>query len=92
LLHCDARPRGSGGDCQVRVLVVDDHLSNRKLLRIQLEAEGNIVLEAANGCDALAVLGSDPVDAVISDILMPVMDGYSRGATFYFSLLAPEAG
>jgi signal transduction histidine kinase len=60
----------------VRVLVVDDHLSNRKLLRMQLEAEGNVVLEAANGCDALAVLGSDPVDAVISDILMPVMDGY----------------
>jgi two-component system sensor histidine kinase/response regulator len=60
----------------VRVLVVDDHLSNRKLLRIQLEAEGNVVLEAANGCDALAVLGGDPVDAVISDILMPVMDGY----------------
>jgi signal transduction histidine kinase len=60
----------------VRVLVVDDHISNRKLLRIQLEAEGNVVLEAANGCDALAVLGSDPVDAVISDILMPVMDGY----------------
>jgi signal transduction histidine kinase len=60
----------------VRVLVVDDHLSNRKLLRIQLEAEGNIVLEAANGCDALAVLGGDRVDAVISDILMPVMDGY----------------
>jgi signal transduction histidine kinase len=60
----------------VRVLVVDDHLSNRKLLRIQLEAVGNVVLEAANGCDALAVLGNDPVDAVISDILMPVMDGY----------------
>ena len=60
----------------MRVLVVDDHLSNRKLLRLQLEAEGNVVLEAANGCDALAVLGSDPVDAVISDILMPVMDGY----------------
>jgi signal transduction histidine kinase len=60
----------------VRVLVVDDHLSNRKLLRMQLEAEGNAVLEAANGCDALAVLGADPVDAVISDILMPVMDGY----------------
>jgi signal transduction histidine kinase len=60
----------------VRVLVVDDHRSNRKLLRIQLEAEGNVVLEAANGCEALAVLGSDPVDAVICDILMPVMDGF----------------
>jgi len=60
----------------VRVLVVDDHLSNRKLLRIQLETAGNFVLEATNGCEALAVLGSDLVDAVISDILMPVMDGY----------------
>ena len=60
----------------MRVLVIDDHLGDRKLLRLQLEAAGNVVLDAANGCDALAVMGSGPVDAVICDILMPVMDGF----------------
>src|SRR6476660_3892525 len=58
------------------VLVVDDSALNRKLLRAMLEAESVVVCEAADGVDALAVLERDPVDAVISDILMPRKDGY----------------
>ncbi|UUZ68911.1 response regulator [Polaromonas sp. P2-4] len=60
----------------MNILVVDDNATNRKLLRAQLEAEGYAVLEAVDGVDALAVLESEPVDALISDILMPHMDGY----------------
>jgi signal transduction histidine kinase len=59
-----------------RVLIVDDHPTNRKLLRINLEADGYEVAEAENGQVALEVLGRDNIQVVISDLLMPVMDGY----------------
>lgn len=58
------------------VLCVDDQLINRKLLAAVLEAEGHRVLQAEDGLEALRILRSKPVDAVISDILMPRMDGY----------------
>lgn len=60
----------------MRLLIVDDHPMNLKLLRVQLEAEGHEVHEARNGMEALAVLTHQSVDAVISDILMPQMDGF----------------
>jgi signal transduction histidine kinase len=60
----------------MNLLVVDDHPSHRKLARAELEAEGHVVLEAANGLEALLILERERVDAVISDILMPRMDGF----------------
>ena len=60
----------------MNILAVDDTETSRKLLQTTLEAEGHQVLEAANGLEALAVLEREPVDAIISDILMPKMDGY----------------
>jgi two-component system, sensor histidine kinase and response regulator len=59
-----------------RILIVDDYPSNLAVLRAGLESEGLDVLQAANGVQALAVLEREPVDAVISDILMPEMDGF----------------
>jgi two-component system, cell cycle sensor histidine kinase and response regulator CckA len=58
------------------VLLVDDQPINLRLLKAIIEAEGYQVLEAVDGIDALAILRSNSVDAVISDILMPRMDGY----------------
>ena len=58
------------------VLLVDDIETNRKLLRVILRGEGLNVFEAADGVEALAILERQPVDAIISDILMPNMDGY----------------
>jgi signal transduction histidine kinase/CheY-like chemotaxis protein len=60
----------------MKVLVVDDNSLNRKLLRTILAAEGHSVVEAEDGQAALDVLQRDHVDAVMSDILMPRMDGY----------------
>lgn len=60
----------------MRLLIVDDHSTNRKLLRVTLEAEGHTTLEATDGVEALALLAHEKVDAVISDILMPNMDGF----------------
>ena len=62
----------------MNLLIVDDHPTNLRLLRAQLESEGHAVFEAHDGVDALAMLERQPVDAVISDILMPRMDGYCR--------------
>lgn len=58
------------------ILVSDDSPAIRKLLRRALELEGHRVLEAADGLEALALLEQEPVAAIISDILMPRMDGY----------------
>ena len=58
------------------LLIVDDNSTNLRLLRAQLESEGFAVIEAGNGVEALEVLAARPVQGVISDILMPRMDGY----------------
>ncbi|MCI0534623.1 MAG: response regulator [Verrucomicrobiales bacterium] len=60
----------------MNVLIVDDNHTNRKLLGVTLESEGHHILHASNGAEALALLGRHSVDAVISDVLMPIMDGY----------------
>jgi diguanylate cyclase (GGDEF)-like protein/PAS domain S-box-containing protein len=60
----------------MNILIVDDYPSNLKLLRAMLEAEGLTVFDAADGMEALQVLEREKIDAVISDILMPRMDGY----------------
>lgn len=57
-------------------LIVDDNATNLKLLRVQLAAEGHSVVEAANGIEALRVLARESVDGIVSDILMPEMDGF----------------
>ena len=60
----------------MKILIVDDQPTNLRLLRAQLETEGHVVTQAADGIAALEVLERDPVDALITDILMPRMDGY----------------
>ena len=60
----------------MNVLIVDDQPINQKLLYATLEAEGHTVAKAADGVEALQFLESHGVDAIISDILMPRMDGY----------------
>jgi diguanylate cyclase len=59
-----------------RVLIVDDNATNRKLLATILEHDAHATLEAVDGVDGLAMARADHPDVVISDILMPTMDGY----------------
>ena len=60
----------------LKILIVDDVAVNLKLLRVRLEGEGHQVVQALNGVEALKVLDAEGADVIISDILMPVMDGY----------------
>jgi two-component system, cell cycle sensor histidine kinase and response regulator CckA len=60
----------------MNILIVDDQPINQKLLHATLEAEGHTVAEATNGVEALKLLEAQGADAIISDILMPRMDGY----------------
>lgn len=60
----------------MRVLVVDDDDAGRYLLSTLMRARGHDVLEAANGEEALRQARATAVDVVITDILMPRMDGY----------------
>src|SRR6185503_17561792 len=60
----------------MKLLIADDHVLNRKLLRLQLEAMGHTVLEATDGGEALEILERESVDGVVSDILMPGVDGF----------------
>jgi adenylate cyclase len=57
------------------ILIVDDHIENRDLLRQRLDREGFRTAIAANGIDALRMLEEIPVDLVLLDVLMPGMDG-----------------
>jgi diguanylate cyclase (GGDEF)-like protein len=60
-------------------LIADDHPVNVEVLRLQLEAEGHTVLVATNGVEALEILEREGarIDGIVSDILMPEMDGYN---------------
>jgi CheY-like chemotaxis protein len=60
----------------MKILIADDIPTNRKLLRVTLEAEGHEIFEACDGEEALQVLARETIDSVISDILMPNMDGF----------------
>jgi len=60
----------------MKILIVDDNPANLKLLRVFLESEGFATAQARDGIEALETLGKGPVDAIVSDILMPRLDGY----------------
>jgi CheY-like chemotaxis protein len=60
----------------MKFLIVDDIDINRMVLRLAFEAEGHTTLEASDGIQAMDILSREEVDAVLSDILMPRMDGY----------------
>jgi len=60
----------------MKVLVVDDSRSDRKVIRYNLEWHGCQVVEASNGRQGLEMADREKPDLIISDCLMPIMDGF----------------
>lgn len=58
------------------IMLVDDAEDLREVLKLYLDNAGYRVIEAVNGRDALDKLERDPIDLMILDIMMPVMDGF----------------
>ena len=61
---------------QATVLLAEDNPVNRLIAQEMLQAMGLTVLHAGNGAEALALLERSPVDLVLMDCQMPVLDGY----------------
>ncbi len=61
---------------ELKILIVDDSLSMRRIIRKFLANNGfTNVLEAGNGFEALEIIHSTQVDLIVSDLHMPIMDG-----------------
>ena len=60
----------------MKILIAEDDENSRHLLEDVLSSEGYEVESFDNGLKALSFLQTEPVDLVISDILMPELDGY----------------
>jgi CheY-like chemotaxis protein len=58
------------------VLVIDDKDEIVETWKDAFETKGAKVLTASNGDDGIAILESDPVDIVVTDLMMPGSDGY----------------
>lgn len=76
----DLRERRAAAEGQhlvgIRVLVVDDDPGICQSVKEILEAEGCDVATATNGAEGLRCVESSPLDVVLSDVVMPEMDGY----------------
>jgi two-component system response regulator ResD len=59
------------------ILIVDDEVLIRNVIKEYLLNEGYKVLEAKDGFDALRVISNNKVDLIVLDIMMPKMDGFT---------------
>ena len=57
------------------VLLVEDYVDSREAMKLMIELAGYQVIAAENGLEALKLIAQEPVDLILMDISMPVMDG-----------------
>lgn len=64
------------GRSQPTILVIENEVSNRILIERVLSTRGYYCLSASNGREALEILDRERVDLILTDLSMPVLDGY----------------
>lgn len=79
-----------------QILIVEDNKNLLMLMKARLEQAGYKVLQAQNGQEALEILEDQQVDLMISDIMMPQMDGFElikslRDANYSLPILVVTA-
>lgn len=60
-----------------KILVVDDEVKIREVIKTYAEFEGHIVFEAGDGLEAIEMCKSQDFDVIVMDIMMPRLDGFS---------------
>ncbi len=75
-LESDGYAPGVNPPGAMKVLVIDDEAPIRLLCRVNLEAEGMAVLEAADGVSGLELARAEQPDVVLLDVMMPGLDGW----------------
>lgn len=60
----------------VKILICDDEILIRNVIKEYLLLENYVVLEAENGLEAVDIVRNNDVDLIVMDIMMPKMDGY----------------
>ena len=66
----------TSGTGQATILIVENEVSNRILVERVLSTRGYRCLSASNGREALDILDHEHVDLILTDLSMPVLDGY----------------
>jgi CheY-like chemotaxis protein len=69
------RAKGSGK--ALRILLVEDNLMNQRMMCRLLQNRGHFVATACDGLAALEIFKTQPLDLVLMDVHMPVMDGFT---------------
>jgi CheY-like chemotaxis protein len=67
---------GQPGTRQPTILIVENEVSNRLLIERVLSTRGYRCISASNGQEALDMLDRERVDLILTDLSMPVLDGY----------------
>src|SRR5438132_6922800 len=64
------------GTRQPTILIIENEVSNRILIERVLSTRGYRCISASNGLEALKILEQEHVNLILTDLSMPVMDGY----------------
>ena len=79
-VSAEAGPETEAPAVTLNVLVADDNQLNQNMLRRQISKLGHHVDVVANGREAVAAVEQHPYDALLMDVLMPEMDGFTAAA------------
>ena len=69
-------PAITPGTRQPTILIIENEVSNRLLIERVLSTRGYRCISASNGLEALNILDKEYVDLILTDLSMPVLDGY----------------